>query len=106
LGLPPHPWDTHYQFVIKTLISTLKETWDTQYQFSIQTLSGSVKGGSIPAVVEDVGFVLYLPTQSDVRVSDDGSQVMDPGMRGNVLCSPIAHGGPGFFKPPPSRFSL
>jgi len=57
-----------------------------------------VEGSSIPKAVEDVRFVLYLPNQSDVCVSDDGSQVMDPRMLGDVFCSPIAHGGPGFFK--------
>ena len=42
--LTPCPWDTHYQFSIKTLLSTVARVysppcpWDTHYQFSIKTL--------------------------------------------------------------------
>lgn len=46
--------------------------------------------GSTLVAGEDAGIVLYLPTQSDACVSDDGSQVVDFGMLSDGLGPPVA----------------
>ena len=52
--------------------------------------SMALNGGSTLLAVEDAGVVLYLPTQSDACVSDDGSQVVDFGMLSDGLGPPVA----------------
>jgi len=52
--------------------------------------SMALNGGSTPVAVEDAGVVLYLSTQCDACVSDDGSQVLDFGMLSDGLGPPVA----------------
>jgi len=47
-----------------------------------------LKGGT-HTIVEDVGSVLYLQTQSDAYMRDDGLQVMGPGPLDFVSSSPV-----------------
>lgn len=50
----------------------------------------AVEGGGIPAAIEDIGPVLYLPTHSNACMSDDCSQIMDLGPYSGLLSLLVA----------------